>query len=285
MLSSSPKVSNYFMFQTAFVLLIAFVGFVVGDFYDLSWLHIGLLFCVLTLTFLGIFAGLATSMITAIVLMVATTSIYLWYAYFVTQVRIPPVSDLIMWLAIFAIAGFVPGGISHWVSVIVSENKFMKERFSELVTVDPDTGFDNKKRLYFEVEEEFLRAQRHHEPFTLLMIRCQFYPEFKSLYGEEEAKHLIVSIANTLKKHTRVSDRKFRVEEDTFALLLIHADEGDAAHVIRHLEPELSEHMLLHKPAVVKLTMAFGHASYSLDFYDHLDLIEHAHGELEHYVQ
>lgn len=284
MLRFSLNRRNYLFLQSALILLLGFVSYFVGDFYITNYVTLGLLLCVLIVTFIGIIFGLSTSLVAAGVIVAITGSIYVWYAYFVTQVSIPPVSEIATWLVILIVAGLIPGGIGRWASTITEENNFMKEKFTQLVTIDPDTGFENKQMLPRAIELEFHRARRTKQPFTLLLIKIEFFPDFKKLYGEIEANYLIRSMAEILSNYTRICDRKFRVAEDTFAVLLVNASEDDVSTVTDRML-SMTDHRLFNKSAKVKLTLSFGHTTYTSDHSNHLDIIDHAQGELQHYVQ
>src|SRR5699024_6550945 len=56
--------------------------------------------------------------------------------------------------------------------------------------------------------------------FAFLMFKMQNYEQFYQLYGADEERRLLHHISEEIYDHTRKSDQRFRVETDTFAILL-----------------------------------------------------------------
>ena len=161
----------------------------------------------------------------------------------------------------------------------------MKTKFDELVTIDEATGFDNKKRFYLELEEEYKRSVRTGTPFTLMLIHFKYFAEYERLYGHAEKNHLVKSLSDVLWKQTRISDRKFRLEDDTFAVILFNTGADNVHVVLEKMQEQLTHHRLANGTKEVTITISFGTASFDPAMNDYSELIQLAHEELDAYTQ
>lgn len=91
-------------------------------------------------------------------------------------------------------------------------------------------------------------------------------------------------MADVLQQRTRVCDQKFRVDVDTFALVLPNTPETGASQLMTKVEQLLGFHDLFEGGKRVKLTVFFGYAGSEQGFRDHRELIAHAEDELMLYV-
>lgn len=209
---------------------------------------------------------------------------YLWHLLFATQVELPPAPAAGMGLALVLSAGLVPASLRRSVAGVLEAERIMRANFERLASVDPETDLDCGWRFVAGAEAAFRRAQRHSETFAVLLLRIMYLEQFRRVYGEREAKHLVRTVADALRRWTRLSDQKFRLDFDTFALVLPNTSEAGAAALMTKLEQALSPHPLLEGGSRVNLTLFFGYAGSQQGFTDHLELIGHAEDELVHYV-
>lgn len=244
----------------------------------------GLFFCLLSISILGLWFGLLTSLGIVLLVLFLFGSGLIW-VHFALGTQVLTVLEIVFWMSAFPLVAVVAGVYQQWVSSTQQENRQMKERFEDLVTIDEATGFDNEKRFYFEIEEEFSRSKRTGLPFTLIMFQIKYMKQFQELYGLKESEHLLSFVSKVLWEKTRMSDRKFRLREDTFALLLPNTGAENVDIVVQKLEENLKQHTLQKKAAEVKLTLAFGLSSYPNDFNDVTEMIQDADQGLQHYVQ
>ncbi|MBD0383238.1 GGDEF domain-containing protein [Paenibacillus sedimenti] len=207
------------------------------------------------------------------------------YGVFVSSVEILSVKEIVIWMIAIIASSLISGIFHRWTTTIIDEHKEMAAKFDGLVTIDEVTGFDNKKRFHLEMEEEFKRSLRTGTPFTLLLIQFKYFQEYERLYGFTEFKHLVKSLSDVLWKQTRISDRKFRVEHDTFGVILFNTGEENLHYVLDKIGEQLKYHKLADGKKEVTITVSFGAASFKREFNDYAELIQHAFQELEEYMQ
>lgn len=137
----------------------------------------------------------------------------------------------------------------------------LKEQITKYVAVDVTSGFDNFSRLEKSVIEEVKRSNRAENAFVYLMIEVQHFKDFKKLYGENEINHLVMKLAENINKSMRLTDKKFRYDEDHFALILPATSNEYIQVIYAKLADNLKEHRLL-SGNLVTLSFKAGHYIY-----------------------
>ncbi len=238
----------------------------------------------LVISIISLYGGLLFGLGISLVALFLLGTVLIW-GTFVSSTEILSVQEIVIWMIAIVASSVISGALHHWASDTVEENRFMNSKFDQLVTIDETTGFDNKKRFHVEMEEEFKRSVRTGTPFSLLFIQLKYFNEFKRLYGGKEATHLVKTLSDVLWKQTRISDRKFRIEDDLFAVILFNTGEENVHHVLNKIEQLVRHHKLANGKKEVTITLSFGTSSFSSDYTDYSELIRHASHDLEHYTQ
>ncbi|WP_232695708.1 GGDEF domain-containing protein [Brevibacillus daliensis] len=275
---------NYILFQVVmflFLVLLCLFAAGVEEMTTTNWI---LLVCTLLISMTGMLGGLLVGLGVGLVVLFIFGSLLIWNVF--ASVPIPlSVREIVLWMAAFLAAAVTSGQLNRAVTGILAENKEMNGKFDALVAIDEVTGFDNEKRFSFDLEEEFSRSRRTGVPFSLLLVQVKFFEQFRALYGQKEADYLLVTLANIFRSNTRITDRKFRISPDTFAILLNNSVDENAQIVVRKIEKLLQHHTLHNKKKQVTLTISFGLTDYRDDVSDHLELVESAKLELTQYIQ
>lgn len=119
-------------------------------------------------------------------------------------------------------------------------NMALEKRGDELKTLavlDPLTGLYNRRLAEERLKEEVSRAQRHHQPLTVMMIDLDDFKQINDAFGHAAGDRVLRECAAHLKKATRVSDVTARLGGDEFVVLLIECSEAQASKVLTHLGP------------------------------------------------
>lgn len=192
---------------------------------------------------------------------------------------------LLFWFTIFITTSLLSGNLQGLIKDLISENKQMKSQFEELVSIDLNTGFDNRKRFFYELEEEFKRSQRYENLLSILLIQIDHLSEFRKLYGEKETNHILHKIAEQIRSTTRISDKKFRVDDNVLGVMLTHTPFANVDIVIEKIIPSMSTQLLSDNKREVTLTIKFGTAAFCKDQNDYMEMYDIAKTELENYIQ
>ncbi|GLI07702.1 hypothetical protein YDYSG_37320 [Paenibacillus tyrfis] len=277
------KNQTYLFYQLLLLLLTPLVCLFAAGFPPVSWSNALLLAAVLLIGIAGTVFGLVAGLGLSLAVLFVFGSILLWKAFVSSAIFLSP-GEIVIWMAAILAAPVVTGMLHKWVATTTAENQEMKDKFDQLVTIDEPTGFDNYKRFLFEMEDEFKRSRRTGAPFTLLLIQVKYFQQFQTLYGAKETLHLLQSLSSILWNHTRMTDRKFRIADDTFAVILSNTEEENADIVIGKIGSLFKTHVLANQKQAVTLSVAFGVASYNEGLGDAKELVQHANDELEQYI-
>jgi diguanylate cyclase (GGDEF)-like protein len=114
--------------------------------------------------------------------------------------------------------------IRYGVSV---ENHLKQTRaaLEKLVLQDALTGLANRRHLENSLQQEWLRAVRHHSPISLIMLDIDYFKSFNDQYGHIAGDHCIASVAQAIAQCIhRPSDLAARYGGEEFAVLLPDTD-------------------------------------------------------------
>ncbi|MCZ8523523.1 MULTISPECIES: GGDEF domain-containing protein [Paenibacillus] len=284
MRSFSNKTTQFVFIQTAFIVFLIGLCLYATGFRTIPAGTAVLFAGSLAISLSGLFGGLLLGLGISLAALFVLGTVLIW-GTFVSSVEILSVQDTVVWMIAIVASSLISGTLHRWASTTVEENRVMNAKFEELVTIDEMTGFDNKKRFHFEMEEEFKRSVRTGTPFSLLFIELKYFDEFERLYGGKEAAHLVKTLSDVLWKQTRISDRKFRIEAGLFAVILFNTGEDNVHYVLKKIEDLVRHHKLANEKKEVTITVAFGSSSFSGDYTDYTELIQHASHDLEQYTQ
>ena len=236
-----------------------------------------LFFLSLFIIVIGITTGPITALSTTLLIYFLIGSVMFW-AYltksFVVHVNISYV-NLLLWTVIILFLSLISGRLSTLVKNIAKDKRQLEEQIRTLVAVDSVTGFDNKSRMLVELELEYNRSKRYETPFSFLLLKVNHLDQFQRLYGNREYERLLQHIAKKLFRLIRLSDLKFRVDDDKFALLLTNTPIQDIDTVIEKIDKELSVYQLENKK-YISLSITYGYAGFPSNIKDAREILEAA---------
>ncbi|MBI5097852.1 MAG: sensor domain-containing diguanylate cyclase [Nitrospirae bacterium] len=105
---------------------------------------------------------------------------------------------------------------------------------------DPLTGLYNRRFFSTRLEEEFSRAIRYHEHFSLLILDIDNLKPINDTYGHLGGDRVIMELARVLKKLGRKGDVMARIGGDEFGYVLIEAHKRDAYQFASRIKKHLA---------------------------------------------
>lgn len=186
-----------------------------------------------------------------------------------------PVFILLGWMTLLLIISIITGRFSLLTKELTTGHEQLEEQIRTLVAIDPVTGFDNKDRMLLELELEFSRSKRYQHTFSFLLIKINHFDEFRKLYGEVELTNLLRHLSRGIYESTRMSDEKFRPEQDLFALLLTDTP-IDAIEIVTNKITEKLRVFQLENGKYVTLSFEFGYAGFDPEIESYHVLYEQA---------
>ncbi len=85
---------------------------------------------------------------------------------------------------------------------------------------DPLTGLPNRRAMKIDLRHASAIAQRRSEPYSIALMELDYFKEYRSKYGDEDANQMVKKVASQLDCHARDSDKLFRVSRHQFLLLM-----------------------------------------------------------------
>ena len=100
---------------------------------------------------------------------------------------------------------------------------------SEHALIDSRTGLPTRVQLLDSLQRDIARCERYSHALTLSVVRINQFEDLKSAWGAGTAKLAVDHVADTLKRITRQSDFLCRLDESTFAVVLLQCSGRQAA--------------------------------------------------------
>ena len=233
----------------------------------------------------GLFFGTIASLGVTLVLYFVIGSSYFWAtlpASIVIQTEIP-FFLLVIWMTGLLLTALFSGVCATRVTILFRQKELLEEQIRTVVATDPITGFDNASRLMFELEAEFSRSKRYSRTFSFLMFKMRNYDQFRQLYGEMEERRLLHHLSERIYAHTRKSDMRFRVDKDTFAIILTDTP-FEHVHIVQEKIDEDIRTFRLRNNKLVTLTFDYGDSHFDDTLENYEDIFVDAKEQVDQNV-
>lgn len=124
-------------------------------------------------------------------------------------------------------------------AVDVTDRKKSEEQALYQARHDALTGLANYREFMDRLEAEVRRAERSHQPFTLLLLDLDELKRINDRQGHLTGNRALRRLAAVMNEHCRSTDLAARYGGDEFAVVLIDSDRGMAEHVAQRIESRL----------------------------------------------
>ncbi|RUO43712.1 hypothetical protein CWE15_00475 [Aliidiomarina taiwanensis] len=155
----------------------------------------------------------------------------------------------------------------------VSEQVKLENRLQHLAHNDPLTGLANRR--YFDefATHEFVKAQRHKSPISILAMDIDHFKKINDTYGHDVGDDILKSLANTCEGVIRSTDIMARFGGEEFVILMPDIDYDDAVIKANEIRETLAALKTpLSNGGIVQFTISIGVAAYSAEL-DTIDKI------------
>ncbi|MBS6506893.1 MAG: diguanylate cyclase [Paraclostridium bifermentans] len=233
----SKKIDSYMIalvLELFIVVMILFISKENTNFL-LNFIMLGITFLISITTYIGgiIFGLILTSV--AIFLY----AYLIFYRNTVLNIDINYISYI--WMISMPIICMTSGRLSNVILALQKDNKVLKDKYKNLVTVDEVTGLGNIKHFYSTLEKEMSKSNRHKNKLTLMMIKLPYYKEIRKIIGEEKTYNLVKSVSNIIIDSTRSEDERYYLESDMIGIIMPYTDFDGANTVKERIKKNISE--------------------------------------------
>lgn len=233
----SKKIDSYMIalvLELFIVLMILFISKENTNFL-LNFIMLGITFLISITTYIGgIIFGL---ILTSVAIFLYASLIF--YRNTVLNIDINYISYI--WMLSMPIICMTSGRLSNVILALQKDNKVLKDKYKNLVTVDEVTGLGNIKHFYYTLEKEMSKSNRHKNKLTLMMIKIPYYKEIRKIIGEEKTYNLVKSVSNIIIDSTRSEDERYYLESDMIGIIMPYTDFDGANTVKERIKKNISE--------------------------------------------
>lgn len=144
-------------------------------------------------------------------------------------------------------------------------NAHLYELLRSAAHTDALTRLPNRRAIDETLEREFLRAQRYHHPFSVIMLDLNNFKAVNDRFGHQCGDAALQRVSQLLQQRTRKTDFVGRYGGDEFLVLLPETDRETAEIVIKSACQAIRNHHVSCLPQEFHLEIAYGIATYPYD--------------------
>ena len=164
---------------------------------------------------------------------------------------------------------------------LIAQNRFFREKVIEadgLVNQDGLTGLYNHRYFQETLSNELLKSQRFNHAVSLLLVDVDHFKKINDRYGHPQGDAVLREISQILRKTIRAYDAPARYGGEEFAVVLPHADQGQALQVAERVRKAVLAHAFPGRTAreTLKATVSIGVASSPVNAKTKAELIDRA---------
>lgn len=202
-------------------------------------------FLVIVISF---YFNLITGLLTSALLVFGYGSYMLYGSLFDGKMN---VENSYFWMILFPVSAFISGNLSITINEILDKYMKLEKQINNLVTVDETTGFHNSKEFYKDLNEEMSRSRRHNFSLVVMLIEIQYLEEIISIYGIDSINKIFKAMAGLIENVTRTEDKKYKIDEGLFAIIMPNTDILGAQTVKERLKKQV-ENLVINEDNKVK---------------------------------
>ncbi len=163
----------------------------------------------------------------------------------------------------------------------ITEQVELQQKLYEQAITDPLTGIFNRRYFDDRLNQEFKRANRHHRPFSTVIIDIDGFKQANDLHGHPFGDELLIKATQTFKQFLRKEDSVYRYGGDEFAMLLPETTKEGAIEVAERLRNGFIKNRISDERRI-KLSLSIGISSFPEDGTNEKELIGAADQRMYH---
>jgi diguanylate cyclase (GGDEF)-like protein len=129
---------------------------------------------------------------------------------------------------------------------------------AEAESVDTMTKLASRYRLFENLQREFRRSARYHDPLAFVLLDLDRFASVNEQYGEHFGDTVLTQVASILSTDLRDTDVAARYEGEEFALLLPGTAASQATVAAEHIRERLKRHVFSNGVVACSVSASFG---------------------------
>ncbi|WP_434283923.1 GGDEF domain-containing protein [Clostridium botulinum] len=263
-----------------FFCIYSFIYFNLGKNIMLNFIMLGSLFMV---TIVAYFRGIVEGFLFSAMIIF----FYVTFIIYNNTIHRNPVELITyIWMVDIPLSAFISGKLSENINLIQSINTRLQKEYRDLITIDKTTGLSNLKGFYIDLDREMSKAKRHKLNLSLMIVKIQYYDELNAILGEKKMEEILKIISNVITLAIRGEDISYKLNKDTFAILMPSTNLQGAEVVKNRIKESISEENLKIKQEDknVNIDIKVGIVEYKNTIKEAFEFKELAEKELEYDV-
>ncbi|NFR66912.1 diguanylate cyclase [Clostridium botulinum] len=263
-----------------FFCIYSFIYFNLGKNIMLNFIMLGSLFMV---TIMAYFRGIVEGFLFSAMIIF----FYVTFIIYNNTIHRNPVELITyIWMIDMPLSAFISGKLSENINLIQSINTRLQKEYRDLITIDKTTGLSNLKGFYIDLDREMSKAKRHKLNLSLMIVKIQYYDELNTILGEKKMEEILKIISNVITLAIRGEDISYKLNKDTFAILMPSTNLQGAEVAKNRIKESISEENLKIKQEDknVNIDIKVGIVEYKNTIKEAFEFKELAEKELEYDV-
>jgi two-component system, cell cycle response regulator len=153
--------------------------------------------------------------------------------------------------------------------------KNMQDLLVEHAHIDPLTGLPNRRALMERLQPEWLRMERHGQPFSFIMADIDHFKIVNDTFGHLIGDQLLREVAQVFATKCRSIDMPVRYGGEEFAIVVSQATAANSLCLAERCREEIEKISIPAKAGIVRATVSFGVAN-AIGLESPETVIEHA---------
>ena len=158
------------------------------------------------------------------------------------------------WVVLFLLASFIIGLAGNKLKSIEKVFIDFKQELDELLLTGRAAKFASMHRFHQDLDYEIARSKRSKSTFVLIFLELTDLADIELRFGKEGQSKIIDAIGSALLRATRETDKKARVDENTFSLILPETPLDNIFIVTKKILDSLQNVNIEFKGKIVKYT-------------------------------
>lgn len=221
-----------------------------------------------------------------LVLILIIDFVYTSYNFFISVVSDVKIGEgVFFWIVIIPVTAFIVSFLSEEINNLENSYTRIISYNEKFIKVDVSTGLRNISAFMEEMPVYIKLYKRYNVHVSLILVRIKYGNRILKIVGKEYFNKVLVKCSEELSDSLRFEDRKYIVDDDTFAFIII-SDKDGASIVKNRLKKSIGELKMGKETLYNDLNIEVQIGSYTINesINDAMEFIERAEKELEYDV-